>query len=302
MPHCRKAPRTRSGPGPVFGWALLGTLSLLSSPVLAQPFPPPIDVISHIDQHCFRIDEPQHPVGIPLTLTHLNPVLVEAGFPKQDVVLREPQELCVPVQKEDEEPKPEVLKIVRWLDWECFGIDGPSLDYTLRIDHLNPVIQHLIGPRDKMVVREPQQLCVPVSKDYNTPPDDVIKLIQYLDVECFRVEARQEVGGQTIKLTHQNPLLEDLPRYEGRFLGPRALQLCVPVAKNGDIPPDDVLKYVAFTDVLCYDLDAPPLDRSIKLSQLDPVLIDRIETIKVGPFRSRKLCVPVAKNGLFPPG
>jgi hypothetical protein len=301
MSNCRKEPRTRSRSTPRLRWLLLSAvLALLAAPAFAQPFPPPIDVISHIDQHCFRVVEPQHPVGIPLTLTHLNPLF--ADFPRQDVVLRDPQELCVPVQKEDEEPKPEVLKIVRWLDWECFGIDGRSLDYTLRIDHLNPVIQHLIGPADKMIVREPQQLCVPVSKDYNTPPDDVIKLIQYLDVECFRVEARQPVGGQTIKLTHQNPLLEDLPRYEGKFVGPRALQLCVPVAKNGDIPPDEVIKYVAYTDVLCYELDAPSLDRSIKVSQLDPVLVDQIETIKLGPFKSRKLCVPVAKNGLFPPG
>jgi hypothetical protein len=301
MSECRNL----SHLGRSFAWALAVSALWLALPVAAQapaPFPPPIDVISHIDQHCFRPIEPQHPVNIPLTLTHLNPILVEAGFPKHDVVLRDPQDLCVPVQKEDEEPKPEVLKIVRWLDWECFGIDGKSLDYRLRIDQLNPVIQHLIGPRDELIVRKPEQLCVPVAKDYNYPPDDVIKLISYLDVECFGVEARQPLSGQTIKLTHQNPLLEDLPRYEGKFTGHYAFQLCVPVAKNGDIPQDDIIKYVAYTDVLCYELDAPPLDRSIKLSQLDPQLIDRIDVHKLGPFKSHKLCVPVAKNGLFPPG
>jgi hypothetical protein len=274
---------------------LLSVLSLLPAALSAQPFPPVADIVSHIDQHCYRMP-PQHPVGIPLTLSHLNPIFVQAGLPKQDVVLNDPQELCVPVQKEDEEPPTAVLKVVRWLDWECFGITGPSLDFHLLITQLNPVIQHLLGPRDDLIVREPQQLCVPVAKNGVNPPDEVIRLIEHLDVECFRVDARNPVGGQTIRLTHQNPLLEDLPSEVDTILPPRAIQLCVPVAKKGDQLPDDILPYVQLTDVLCYNLDSPPLSQLIKLSQLNPVLVDQIPQIEVGPFTSRKLCVPVTKR------
>lgn len=55
--------------------------------------------------------------------------------------------------------------------------------------------------------------------------------------------------------------------------------------------------------MLCYNLDALPLDKALKLSHLNPVLKAMglpPEDVKVTD--STKLCVPVAKNGLFPPG
>lgn len=302
MPRRRTSLSLRN-PAPLSALALCAVLLAASVPAAAQspaPWPPVDQVVSHIDQRCYTFP-PQHPVGVPLTLSHLNPVLVAAGAKDHDVELQEAQDLCVPIQKDDEFIPPGVLKIVQWIDWECFGIKGDPLDITLKIDHLNPVIKAKLGPRDEVIVREPQQLCVPVVKDGKIPPDDVLRLIQYLDVECFRVEARQPVGGQRIRLTHLNPVLEGLPIEDAAIVPRFATQLCVPVAKNFNFPPHDVYLYAAFTDSLCYDIQAPPLDRTLKLDQLNPVLVDRIGTHEVGPFRSHKLCVPVAKNGNFPP-
>jgi hypothetical protein len=284
---------------PLLALSLFAVVALVSVPAQAQ-WPPVDQVVSHFDQRCYTFPA-QHAVGVPLTLSHLNPVLVQLGAKDHDVTLEDPQELCVPVQKDDEKPPTGVHKVVQWLDWECFGIKGDPLNITLDLDHLNPVIKAKIGLRDRVIVREPQQLCVPVAKDGKIPPDDVIRLIQNIDVECYRVEAREFVGGESIKLTHLNPLLEGLPSEEAIIRPRHATQLCVPVAKNKVFPPHDVYLYAAFTDSLCYEIDAPPLDRTIKLDQLNPQLIDRIGTHEVGPLRSHKLCVPVAKNGNFPP-
>jgi hypothetical protein len=69
---------------------------------------PPFDinfVDSRIDLKCYGITDPDGlglpSLGIPLTLTHLNPVLQQmSGVPlEESVFVREPQQLCVPVAK-----------------------------------------------------------------------------------------------------------------------------------------------------------------------------------------------------------
>lgn len=53
-----------------------------------------------------------------------------------------------------------------------YGIDSdvPSLDLQLRLDHLNPVFQRFQIPPEFVIVREPQQLGVPVAKNGLFPP------------------------------------------------------------------------------------------------------------------------------------
>jgi hypothetical protein len=199
-------------------------------------------------------------------------------------------------------PPPDTLPFIRFVDWKCYGINGPSLDLPLHLDHLNPVISQLLGPYDDVIVREPQQLCVPVAKNGKVPPAEVLHLVENLDVECYRVDARQPVGG-SLQLKHLNPLFAALPVDNTTLVGPTALQLCVPVAKNHRTPPADVLPYVQFSDVLCYGLKGAPLNQNLQLTHLNPVLIGLglpPENVFVGD--SDKLCVPVAKNGNFPPG
>ncbi len=60
--------------------------------------PPPLDlrVIEQIDLKCYGIEG--DPLGLPQKLFHLNPVFPSTIGP-EDVLVQEPQQLCVPVAK-----------------------------------------------------------------------------------------------------------------------------------------------------------------------------------------------------------
>ena len=263
----------------------------------------PRDFVGNLDVRCYKIQPPQPPLNVTLRLDHLNPYFVQLGLPFEIVNVQEPQDLCVPVYKENVVPPPSVLPFLKYVDWKCYGISGPSLDLPLHLDQLNPVIANLIGPSDDVIVREPQQLCVPVQKNNVAPPPSVLPLISNLDVKCYRVDSHADPSGKQVKLTHLNPLFSTLPPEVVTFLPPpNPVQLCVPVTKNKVQPPPDVLPFIQYSDVLCYNIDGMPLNRTLTLTHLNPVLIQMglpPETVKV--TTSDKLCVPVAKNGNFPP-
>ena len=284
----------------VLGAALLLAVLALPGAVGAQPPPTPAEFVKFLDLRCYDIPN-QPPLGLPLWLDHLNPVFREFGAPPEHVVLHEPQDLCVPVRKNSQVVPSSVLPFLQFADLKCYRIDGPPLDLPLQIDQLNPDIAALFGPSTHVIVREPQQLCVPVAKNGQFPPPDVQKLIEFLDLKCYRVDA-PPIPTSPIKLTHLNPLFSGIPT-EKAHIWNAPQQLCVPVAKNGKFPPDDVLKIIAYSDVLCYNLRGLPLNKQLILHHLNPVLLDLgapREDVWVG--ESRKLCVPVAKNGQFPPG
>ncbi|HEX4965489.1 MAG TPA: hypothetical protein VF173_32060 [Thermoanaerobaculia bacterium] len=283
-------------------WGLLFSGPLLGAtvPPAPQPLPNPQNFVANLDVRCYRINRP-----IQLTLDHLNPLFVAKGLPREFVDL-DPHQLCVPVQKNTEVPPPDTLPFLRYVDWRCYGINGPSLDLPLQVNHLNPVIAEMFGPTDLITVREPQQLCVPVAKTDPTtgqsafPPPDILRLIQWLDVKCYRIDSNRHLGGEPIQLTHLNPLLAGLPPEMTFFVGPAPFQLCVPVAKNGQFPPSDVLPIIQNSDVLCYKLRGQPLNRQLTLTHLNPVLSTQpAETVLVTD--TQKLCVPVSKQDPPPP-
>ncbi|HEY0556626.1 MAG TPA: hypothetical protein VGG20_20390 [Thermoanaerobaculia bacterium] len=279
---------------------LLGALLSIPAAVMGQTLPPPARFITFLDMRCYQITN-QPPLGLPLRLDHLNPVFVAKGMPAEQVTLGVPQDLCVPVQKNTYAPPPDVLPFIQYVDWKCYAISGPSLDLPLHLDHLNPVIAGMFGPSDDVVVRRPQQLCVPVSKNSQVVPPEVLRLVQFLDVKCYGVDATTKVFGN-INLTHLNPLFAKLPTETATIVGPTASQLCVPVAKNGMTPPADVLPLIQYSDVLCYALNGRPLNAQLKLTHLNPVLIGLgAQPEDVFVSNSDKLCVPVAKEGNFPP-
>jgi len=255
--------------------------------------------VEHLDVRCYKIITRD---DVLLHLDHLNPVFRESGMPAEDVDF-DPQQLCVPVQKFDQRVPDDVLRYIQYVDWRCHGINGPSLDLPLRTTHLNKVMVEMFGGEgNDIVVREPQQLCVPVAKDDHFPKPEVLRLIEWLDVKCYRVDSKRQFDSRDIRLTHLNPLLADSEPEYTTILGPTPTQLCVPVAKNKAFPPEDVLQFIAYSDVLCYNLKGKALDREIKLTHLNPVLRERFpesEAVKVTD--TEKFCVPVAKNGNFPP-
>lgn len=274
-------------------------LALLVLPVAAatQPLPTPADFVRNLDLRCYKIGGPA--LGAVLRLDHLNPVL--AGLaPEIGVNVGPPQELCVAVYKNDIPPSPTSFPFIRYVDWKCYAIAGAPLNLPLMLTQLNPVISGLLGGGINVIVKEPKQLCVPVQKDGSAPPFDVRALIKWLDVKCYNIEAGPSPSG-TVRLTHINPAIPNFIEAVS-FLGPpNPVQLCVPVKKNLMAPPPAILNVIKYADVLCYRITGMPLNRGIHLTHLNPVL-DAFPAEDVFVTDSTKLCVPVAKNGVFPPG
>ena len=277
---------------------LLSILLLFAAAGFSQPLPSPASWARNLDVRCYKITGPA--LGLNLRLDHLNPALVSMGIPFENVTLGQPQDLCVPVSKGTITPPPDVLPFIKFLDWKCYGITGPALNLPLVLNQLNPIIQGLLGQTLNVVVREPQQLCVPVQKNGSVPPPAVLNLVKWLDVKCYRVESTQDPSGKTVMLTHLNPLITNPPETVTFLAPPNPIQLCVPVKKNLVAPPPAVLPLVQYSDVLCYKINGAPLDRVFQLKHQNPVLVG-LPIENVTATTSDKLCVPVAKNGFFPP-
>jgi hypothetical protein len=269
-----------------------------------QALPTPRQFVDNLDMRCYEITD-QPSVDQPLRLDHLNPVLINMHLPYESITLEEPQDLCVPVYKNSTPPPSNVLPFIEWLDWKCYGLGpvGSDLNVPLTLTQLNPIIASLLGPTVQVTVNYAEQLCVPVLKSTTstppTPPADVQALVEWLDVKCYSITA--PTSEASLSLTHLNPLFSGYPAEKVTISGP--VQLCVPVEKNQTPPPATVAQIVAYSDVLCYELDGEPLDQNLWLTHLNPVLLGlglEQEFVPVGA--SDKLCVPVAKNGMLPPG
>jgi hypothetical protein len=194
-----------------------------------------------------------------------------------------------------------IRQIVGQIDLKCYAITGEALNLPLRLDHLNPLLMRL--PPEEVIVLEPQQLCVPVAKEGVFPPDEVLRLVQYIDLKCYSIQ-RSNPLNMPLLLDHLNPVLRQmgLPPEQVQVLDSE--QLCVPVAKEGVIPPDDVLPVIEQIDQRCYRIEPRiPLDLPLHLDHLNPVLQDLgVPPEDVIVREPLQLCVPVAKNGQFPPG
>jgi hypothetical protein len=276
-------------------------VGLALAPAAANAQPGAAAWTRFLDLRCYQIPN-QPALLVPLTLSHLNPVLVEMGLKDEDVILGQPNQLCLPVRKNAQAIPFDVFSYLRWLDLKCYQIDGPPVDVPLHLDHLNPAIPPLFGPGLDVKVREPQQLCVPVRKNNTVPPAAVLDLIQWVDLKCYRVETDTVNPNVVITLRHLNPLFSTIPAENTPVFGPFPTKLCVPVAKDGKIPPDSVIRQVSYSDVLCYRAGGLQLNQNLTLHHLNPVLQGMGLPPEFVPVtNSQELCVPVAKNGDFPP-
>ena len=262
----------------------------------ALSLPSPYEFVSNLDLECFRTSQYTPPaLPAPITLSHLNPVLADqARWTVQGLGPR--SQLCTPVAKNGKIPPKEVLEFIQFVDLSCYRIGGPSLDLQLVLSHLNPVLAHL--PRKEVTVFAPQQLCVPVIKNDSVPPGEVLRLVRYIDLVCYR-ETPPVPMNESLKLTQLNPVLTEIPETEVRVTNNR--QLCVPVRKNEQDIPDEVLKIVQWIDLEKYDIVAPALPAiTLKLRHVNPLLAD-LPTEPATLLARQQLAVPVAKNGKEPP-
>ncbi|NUS05501.1 MAG: hypothetical protein HOV97_23435 [Nonomuraea sp.] len=188
---------------------------------------------------------------------------------------------------------PTARELVSNLDVDCFKTtpyQPPAV--TLALRHINPVLAGL--PPVQVTLGQREQLCVPVAKNNVIPPATVLGYVRYVDLSCYRVTGPQI--GRQLSLRHLNPVLEGVPGIGVTLTAPQ--HLCVPVAKNGVVPPPDVLRVVSHIDLLCYaHTPNPSMNKALNLTQLNPVLVNQIPPRTVQVTAARQLCVPVQKGG-----
>lgn len=211
----------------------LGERTQLCVPVAKNDrIPPPgvLEFVRFVDLSCYRTTGPT--AGMPLVLSHLNPLLT--GLPRKQVKLLAPEQVCLPVIKNDVLPPAEVLRLVRYIDLACYRTDPPvPLNIGLKLTQLNPVLGQV--PPASVGVRENRQLCVPVRKNNQTIPTDVLNIVRWIDLEKYDISAQALPAPINLKLRHINPLLGNTPVETAALVGRQ--QLALPVAKNGAIPP-----------------------------------------------------------------
>lgn len=277
--------------------ALAGTAAAVSATPKSPGVPSAKEFVPYLDLECFRTSPyTPPPLHEPLRLSHLNPVLADqAPWTIDSLGLR--TQLCSPVAKNDQFPPDNVIDFVRYVDLSCYRIGGPALNLTLKLNHLNPLLAHL--PTKVVTVLSPQQLCLPVIKNESVPPDEVLRLVQYIDLVCYG-ETPPVSLDQTLRLTQLNKELTSIPPTKVGVRQNR--QLCVPVRKNDQVIPDDVLKVVQYIDLEKYDLAAPdmhPLE--LRLRHINPLLTG-LPAEPAVLTAHHQLALPVMKNGNFPTG
>lgn len=268
---------------------------LVAPPATALALPTPKAFVSSLDLDCFKTS-PYTPPPIGLTLRHLNPAL--NGLPTEQVTLGAREQLCVPVTKNNVTPPPGVVDFVRFVDLSCYRITGPSVAKGLVLSQLNPVLQDL--PRQQVTLTQPQQLCVPVAKNGLIPPAEVLSLVSHIDLECYGLTPNTFMN-RKLAVKQLNPVLTNqIPTASVQVTYAR--QLCVPVHKAGDTIPSNVLNIVRWLDLEKYDVVAAAVTPvSLTLRHLNPVL-GNLPVENVTLTGRQQLAVPVAKNGLIPPG
>jgi hypothetical protein len=190
---------------------------------------------------------------------------------------------------------PSPAALVGGLDLECYRTPGPALDIDVNLTHLNPVLLARGLQPHKVTIRELAQTCVPVLKNNASPLPGALPFERHIDFACYRVDAAPLPNPVPINLTHLNPVLANLPAHNITL--ERPAQLCLPVAKNGILPPPDVQAFVQYIDLECYEADPLPYPQFVVgLSQLNPQLQGIPPHPMTLDWMRRQLCVPVRKN------
>ena len=113
-----------------------------------------------------------------------------------------------------------------------------------------------------------------------------------LDLECYQSEGTPPVDELGIR--QLNPVIKDrLPNQRIR-LG-NMTHTCLPVAKNNNIPNENVRKFVSQVDLACYDAKADPVNVPVNLRHINPVL-QGLPDHDVRLVELSKFCTPVRKN------
>jgi hypothetical protein len=279
----------------------LTTPGAVASPEEAAPapaaLPAPNPFVSGLDLECFRTPGPA--LNRTVVLSHLNPVL--AGLAAHQVIVRELVETCVPVMKNGVPPPAAALPFIRHVDLACYRVDAQPLPtpFPLVLRHLNPLFANF--PIHNVRLLRPQTLCLPVAKNTINPPPEVLNLVRFLDLECYRVDAGPHPSFG-VGLSQLNPQLAGIPVH-GMSLVPTPRQVCVPVRKNQQPIPADVLSLIRWVDLERFAASPVSivLPQVVMLRHLNPLFANE-PPVNVVLEIGQGLMLPVSKNGAVPPG
>jgi hypothetical protein len=129
-------------------------------------------LVEHLDFACYEFEELTPAANRVLTLTHLNPVVREFGFPNRVIDMKRANQLCVPVAK-NQQPVPEDVKhVVEWVDFMVYHTEPqfPVPPFPLWLTQLNPLFAD--APPTLTTLTTPNRLMVPVAKNQHLPPID----------------------------------------------------------------------------------------------------------------------------------
>lgn len=260
--------------------------------------PTPKEFVTGLDLECYRTSGPA--LNINIQLSHLNPVLQQLGLPAHNVIIRELVETCVPVMKNNVVPPAAALPFIQHVDLACYRVEAAQLTapVTINLRHLNPVLQTLPPHNVTMVI--PQQLCLPVGKNGVAPPPEVLNLVRYIDLECWRVDP-QAHPNFAVQLRQLNPQLGNILPHN-MTLVPNPRQLCVPVRKAAQVIPPESLAIIRWLDLERFQaspaVSIAPVN--VVLNHLNPFFV-QLPTVPVTLQFAQALMVPVSKNGATPP-
>src|SRR5262249_17775050 len=114
-------------------------LSLAPLSGLAQVSP---DAVRFTDLPCHRLGDDLPPLQTHIFLQDLTPLISGAV---EEVEVLEPQQLCTPVRKNDQEIPDDVIDFVSYLDLKCYRVEGRSVlaGLNMVLNHLNPLLSTL---------------------------------------------------------------------------------------------------------------------------------------------------------------
>jgi hypothetical protein len=211
MVWSRRLSHRRFGLGAVVLGVGLAASSMVAAapeqdPVAAVlPLPGPNQFVTGLDLECFTTPGPQ--LNVPITLSHLNPVLIALGLAPHQVFVRELQQTCVAVEKNGVRPQAAAFPFIRQVAFACYRVElpPPMMGPTLRLRHLNPVLANL-PVHDDVLIR-PEQLCVPVNVNGAPLLPEVRQLVQFIDLECYSTEPIGTHPSFNLMLRQLNPEL-----------------------------------------------------------------------------------------------
>jgi hypothetical protein len=128
--------------------------------------------------------------------------------------------------------------------------------------------------------------------DAQTPFD----FVSQLDFECRPAAGPSFID--ELRIRQLNPVLQGHLPNQRTKVG-ELEEVCVPVAKNFQVPTQPALKFIRALDLACYRATAEPVDVDVDLSHLNPVLSflpDEAVTMK----QLAQVCLPVSKNNTLP--